>query len=66
MLKKWAEIIVDLYQNYLVPEWNKKVTPIKCCPRFADKVHEQVFTKKEIELLTEEYHASDIYSKGNK
>ena len=66
MLKKWAHIIVDLYQNMLVPQWNKKETPIKYFPTLADKVHEQVFTKKDIALLTQEYHASDDHSRGNK
>ena len=66
MLKKWAQIIVDLYKNMIVPQWSKKLTPILYNPTLADKVIEQTFKKKEIELLTEEYHASDEYSKGNK
>ena len=66
ILKKWAQIIVDLYQNLLVPKWNEKVTPIKYFPNLADKVYEQVFTKNQIEKLTEEYHASDKYSLNDK
>lgn len=48
MLKKWAQIIVDLYQNLLVPQWIKKETPILYNPTWADKVQEQTFKKKEI------------------
>lgn len=66
MLKKWAHIIVDLYQNMIAPNWTKKVTPIRYFPALADKVHEQKFTEKEMELLIEEYHASDDFSLDNK
>ena len=41
MLKKFAELIVNVYNNMIVPDWETtKETPILYRPNYASKVHE--------------------------
>lgn len=48
MITKWAEAIVKIYKNVIVPKWKKKVTPVRANPKLASQVVDSNLLTKEV------------------
>jgi len=59
LLKKWAKMIVRLYNEIIVPYWSMKVKQIKLNPSLCNLVKEQNFSAIELNKLKKEWAESD-------
>ena len=55
-------MIVDIYQNVIVPTWNMKKTQTNFKKNLAAAVKEYEFSNQELLTLSEEYLAADKWS----
>ena len=62
IMKGWARMIVDIYQNVIVPTWNMKETQTNFKKNLAAAVKEYEFSNQELLTLSEEYLAADKWS----
>ena len=62
MIEEWAQAIIEIYHEVVVPTWVNKTTSLTMNPRLAKLYTDQNLNNNEIEMLSKEHQKVDRWA----